>query len=62
MGGDLNTERHDLLDVPLDRIHTSAKDTILHSRSARLVSVKTDGTRSDQPFILAEFASASMEC
>jgi endonuclease/exonuclease/phosphatase family metal-dependent hydrolase len=58
VGGDFNTPRRDLLDLPLDPAHSTARDAVLHSRAARPVALKTVETFSDHPVHVVEFALA----
>ncbi|MEQ4718474.1 endonuclease/exonuclease/phosphatase family protein [Nonomuraea sp. B19D2] len=58
VGGDLNTPRHDLLDLPLLPSHRDEVDTILHTPPAPSRPPSSIPTFSDHPCQVAEFAVA----
>ncbi|MFI6732248.1 endonuclease/exonuclease/phosphatase family protein [Nonomuraea sp. NPDC050451] len=58
VGGDFNTDRRDLLDLPLVAAHRDGVDTILHSPPAPSRPPDSIPTFSDHPCRVAEFALA----
>ncbi|MEO3801388.1 endonuclease/exonuclease/phosphatase family protein [Nonomuraea sp. B10E8] len=58
VGGDFNTPRRDLLGLPLEPVHSTGRDAVLHSEGARAVTLKTVETFSDHPALVVEFALA----
>ncbi|MFI7642066.1 hypothetical protein [Nonomuraea sp. NPDC049400] len=58
MGGDLNTPRHDLLDLPLLPSHRDEVDTILHTPPVPSRPSSSIPTFSDHPCQVAESAVA----